>query len=449
MTDFVRSDGPSVITACKQIHAQFSTSEDLLQQSFAAITPNAGLNAIAQMDEDGAMHDAQLADTQARAGQWRGPLHGILLTVKDLYNARGMPAHGGTRAPLPDLGDDEALAVRRLRAAGAIIFAKTNMHEIASGISGENPWTGDVKNPYDPARQAGGSSGGSAVAVACGIGLASLGSDTAGSIRVPAAFCGVTGFKPTFGLIPLDGALPLCWSCDHGGPITQDVADAHLLTEILADRALPLRPPAARAPARLGVPRRLLDGWLSQATRVAFEALLAQLRERGVALVDVDWSLDDALTLYGPLRAAEAAYVHRAALASAPEGFAEATRTRLLDGQRVTALAYFEAQRQRAQMRAQIMAALGDVDGLILPSAPLPAPLRGTNMVELERGPTEHRAAFVRLSLPFSFTGLPALALPFAKCEGLPLGAQIVTATGSDARAFEIGLWLEGVIGHL
>src|SRR5690606_16378152 len=136
------------------------------------------------------------------------------VSIKDLFNVRGMPTRAGTRAPLPELSSTEATLVTRLRDAGAVIFAKTNMHEIALGATGENRWTGDVSNPFDPSRQSGGSSSGAGVAVATGIGLAGIGSDTGGSVRIPAAFCGVTGFKPSFGAIPLDGGLHLSWTCD-------------------------------------------------------------------------------------------------------------------------------------------------------------------------------------------------------------------------------------------
>lgn len=419
-----------------------TTALALVQQSLGAVGRHTGLNAIAHLAAEDALRAAAAADATAPAG----PLHGLPVTVKDLYNIDGMPTRGGTRAALPDLGG-EAVAVSRLKRAGAIVIAKTNLHEIASGISGENAWTGDVCNPFDPARQAGGSSGGSAVAVATGMGLASLGSDTAGSARVPAAFCGVVGFKPTFGLIPLDGALPLCWSCDHAGPLARSVTDIHLLTEVLAERALHLRPASQWRPARLGVPRRFLDGWLGARTRIAFEGLLSRLRESGAVLVDVEVpTMGDALSVYAPLRSAESAFIHRAALAREPEHFLPQTLERLREGQTVSAQAYFECQRQRAGMRAEIAAALAAVDALVLPTAPLPAPMRGSATVELERGTTEHRAAFVRLTLPFSFTGFPALSVPFDSVDGLPIGLQIVGRERDDGLVLETGSYVEALL---
>lgn len=423
-----------------------TTPDALVQQSLEAVRSLSDLNAIAHLNAEQALATARERTAELRAGNARGPLHGMPVTIKDLYNADGLPTRGGTRAQLPELGG-ESVAVSRIKAAGAIVLAKTNLHEIAAGVSGENIWTGDVKNPHDPARQAGGSSSGSAVSVAAGMVAASLGSDTAGSIRVPAAFCGVVGFKPTFGLIPLDGALALCWSCDHAGPLTRTVDDARVMTEVLAARSLPLRPLTEAAPARLGVPRRFLEGWLGAGVHRAFAALLADLAAAGVTLVDVDApSMAEALDIYAPMRAAESAYVHRAALAREPEHFSPQVLDRLLAGRDTPVMAYFETQRRRAQMSAEIDAMLAGVDAVILPTAPLPAPLRGSTEVELERGRTEHRAAFVRLTLPFSFVGVPALALPFGTDNGLPISVQLAGARHADVRVLEIGHWLESFL---
>jgi aspartyl-tRNA(Asn)/glutamyl-tRNA(Gln) amidotransferase subunit A len=423
-----------------------TTPDALVQQSLEAVRSLSEFNAIAYSNATEAQSTARERTAEVRAGKVCGPLHGIPVTIKDLYNVNGLPTRGGTRAQLPDLGG-EAVAVSRLKAAGAIVLAKTNLHEIAAGVSGENIWTGDVKNPHDPARQAGGSSGGSAVSVATGMVAASLGSDTAGSIRVPAAFCGVVGFKPTFGLIPLDGALALCWSCDHAGPLTRTVDDARVMTEVLAARALALRLSAEAAPTRLGVPRRFLEGWLGSGVRRAFEALLTDLAAAGVTLVDVDAPImAEALDIYAPMRAAESAYVHRVALAREPEHFSPAVLDRLQAGRDMPAMAYFETQHRRAQMAAEIAAMLSEVDALVLPTSPLPAPLRGSSEVELERGRTEHRAAFVRLTLPFSFVGVPALALPFGAEGGMPISVQLVGPRHADARVLEVGYWLESFI---
>ena len=190
----------TIIGAREDLRSGRLTAEALVLQALAAASNHATLNAIAQLGEEQALATARHQDRELAAGRHCGPLHGIPVTVKDLFHTDGFSTHAGTRAPLPVLGQSGAVA--RLKAAGAIVIAKTNMHEVALGLTGENEWTGDVRNPHDPERQSGGSSSGSAVAVATGIGLASLGSDTGGSIRVPAANCGVVGFKPHMALCP-------------------------------------------------------------------------------------------------------------------------------------------------------------------------------------------------------------------------------------------------------
>ncbi len=412
------------------------TPGQLVEEALDAARRHAELNAVAHVASA-----AQIESALRRAP--RGPLFGLPITVKDLYVVDGMPMRAGTRAALPDLGR-QGSAVTRLVQAGAIVVAKTNMHEIAGGVSGENPWTGDVCNPHDPSRQTGGSSSGSGAAVACGIGLASLGSDTGGSIRIPAALCGVVGMKPTYGSIPLDGALALSWSCDHAGPLACSIDDAHCLTEILSDRPVPLPSVAAGAPARLGVPRRYIDGWLDASLRRDFERLLSWLGEAHVQLIEVEVPmLEQSLAIYGPLRGAESAFVHRDALARQPELFSPAVRERLQEGLALPAQTYLEAQRLQGALRADLDAALRTVDAWILPTVPVPAPPRGAAEVELERGATDHRAALVRFTLPFNLAGVPALALPFGRIDGLPVSVQIVAERGADARVLAIGRWLE------
>jgi aspartyl-tRNA(Asn)/glutamyl-tRNA(Gln) amidotransferase subunit A len=374
-------------------------------------------------------------------------LHGLPITVKDLYVVDGFPTRAGTRAALPELGP-EGDAVRRLKAAGAIVIAKTNMFEIAAGISSQNDWTGNVGNPRDPARQAGGSSNGSAVATAVGIGLASLGSDTAGSVRIPAALCGVTGFKPSYGLVPLDGALPLSWTFDHAGPITTCVNDARLLTEVLANRAFG-HPPITGTGLSLGVPRTFLDGWLGANARAAFDEILRLVRGAGATLVDIDLpGMDLAADVFMPIRCAESAFVHRKALAEQPEDFSPAVRQRLLDGRDINATRYFEALRERDLLRAVMDQALARVDALILPTTPTPAPLIDSQTVPLERGDTDYRTAFIRLTLPFNLAGSPALSIPLPSPDALPLGLQIAGPFGADARVLAIGAWLERMLGE-
>lgn len=426
--------------AMAALRAGTTTSVDLVERALLRADARAELNAVAHLDRDGARSLALERDAQLASGEIVGPLHGLPITVKDLFVVDGFPLGAGTRAPLPDLGR-QGTAVTRLRDAGAVVVATVNLHEVAYGVTGENPWTGDVVNPVDVARQAGGSSSGSAAAVAAGIGLASLGTDTGGSIRVPASHCGVVGFKPTVGRIPLDGALPLSPTCDHAGPLARSVDDAALLMSVLTGTTpAPLLP---RMPARFAAPLAFLRGRLSRSVRHAFEGWLDIARRSGVDVVDLELpGIDQALDIFRAIQAPEAARVHAAALATDPGGFSPVVHAQLEAAAEVGAAAEVDAREARAALAEALDAAVGRVDALVLPASPVPAPLRGSHEVELESGPAPLRPSLLSLTTPFSLTGLPVLCLPFARVEGLPVGVQVVGRRGSDDHVLAVGAWL-------
>jgi len=405
-----------------------------------------GLNIFAVLDEVGARAAAKDSDERRRSGKPRR-LEGVPITIKDLFNVKGFPAKGGSRAPMPNIEPEEGSAVSRLRDAGAVILGTTNMHEVALGSTGENPSTGDVANPFDPARQAGGSSSGAGAAMGADIGFAALGSDTGGSIRVPASHCGATSFKSTFGLVPLDGALPLAPTCDHAGPITNSVEDARLLVEIMSATSLCVRSPKDSPKPRIGVPWKFLEGRLSKPVRQAFEALIRSVARSGAGVVEASpVAIDLALQAYTTICWAEAANVHRAtATTEALNLFTPNVQLSLKHGLAVTAIDYIDALEQRRRIMAgfQERFSHGDVEALILPVTPTPAPLRGSTEVETESGSKLYRDAFMPLVTPFSLSGLPVVSLPFACVEGMPIGLQIIAPWGADTRALEIGRWLE------
>ncbi|MBW6493283.1 MAG: amidase [Burkholderiaceae bacterium] len=432
----------SIRDTVNDIAAGKSSALALIEQAQERAQANSHLNPIAYVDWGHARQQARERDQAVRLGLPCAALHGIAVSVKDLYLVDGMPTRGGTAAALPGLGEHEGSAVGRLRAAGAVLFAKTNMHEIALGATGENAFTGDVCNPLRPLHQAGGSSSGAAVCVATGIGLAGLGSDTGGSIRIPAAFCGVTGFKPSLGAIPLDGALALSWTCDHAGPLARSVADCALLYEVMAQRRAG-HGRIARHP-RLGVPAAWLHGRLHPQVREAFEGTLAVLRAAGAEVVEVDAPLlASAWSNYTPLVRAEAAWVHRAALAAGGAGFSEAVLVPLRAGEKISAAEYIAALQGRGALTAQLGQVLSGIDALVLPTSPVPAPLRGQTEVALEGGTMSVREAVLGQTLPFSFCGLPALSLPFGAIDGLPLGLQVVGRADGDPALLALGSWLE------
>jgi aspartyl-tRNA(Asn)/glutamyl-tRNA(Gln) amidotransferase subunit A len=440
----------SLIQTLQALREGKTTTVALLEAARRAAEEGAGLNAIAWVDWDEAQQSATRLDAERSACRRRetpvpGRLHGALLTVKDLYKVEGMPMHAGTRAALPDLGLGEAVAVQRLREAGALILAKTNMHEIALGATGENPWTGDVLNPFDSGHQAGGSSSGAAVATALGIGLAGLGSDTGGSIRIPAAFCGLVGFKPSFGAISLQGALHLSWTCDHAGAITRDLADSTLLYEVLSQRNA-AHGAVARRP-RLGVPEDWLAPRLSAEVAGAFEALLSRLRAQAIDLVVCPMKslLDRAWGCYSPIVRAEAAWVHREVLSRGGSGFSEAVIAPMRLGEGLSALQYLDAMQTRKEVIEGLRRCLAAVDALILPTSAVATPRRGQTDAQAAQGTMPVRDAVLGQTAPFSLAGLPALSMPYAWAGKLPLGLQLVGVPESDARLLALGRWLEGL----
>jgi aspartyl-tRNA(Asn)/glutamyl-tRNA(Gln) amidotransferase subunit A len=435
-----------LVEAAHAVQAGTLTATQLVEHALAKIVQCRDLNTIAFIDAGRALREAGELDLDARSGNLRGPLHGVPVTVKDLFNVRGMPMRAGTHAPLPHITPDEAPAVEALRNAGAVILAKTHMQEVALGLNGENPWTGDVKNPNDPARQSGGSSSGSAASIGVGIAFGSLGSDTAGSIRLPASFCGVVGFKPTWGRVSLEGALPLIPSMDHAGPMARSVADVTMLFEVLVNDSPPHPASPHRGeeikPPTFGIPRAYLDGALTADVHRAFDIFVLHLKKRGAKIIEVDFDIINATEAFLPLRA-DSVIVHRKALETNPDAFAPYVRDTLLRGYQFTAVDYLTARQQQHDMREAIHRSMAGVDALLLPSSPCVAPLRGETEVELESGRHNVRLAILKLCAPFSFAGVPALSLPFARLAGLPVNAQVVTPFGEDARALTIGHWVE------
>jgi aspartyl-tRNA(Asn)/glutamyl-tRNA(Gln) amidotransferase subunit A len=440
----------TLLEAAQNIQTGEILSLELVNQALAINESRSELNVFAYLASDEARETAAVLDQETKTGISRGRLHGVPITIKDLFNVANMPTKAGTNAVLPlefqDVQTDSS-AVKRLREAGAVILGKTNMHEIALGVTGENSITGDVKNALDPSLQAGGSSSGSAVSVAAGIGFASLGSDTGGSVRIPASFNGVVGFKPTFGVVPLEGTLNLSMTCDHAGPITQNVSDAHAILEVLAARVFPIQTLENPKNLKFGVPRVWLEGRLGVEVRHDFESLLEQLRAAGASVIDLNpLDLELASPSYTPIVRAEAAFVHREALKAGGQGFSEGVLAPLQAGSSTTASEYLEARALRRQVRSGLETVLNACDALILPAAPLPAPKRGTTQVTLESGTATHRNAFLELTAPFSLVGLPTLSMPFTKVDGLPVGLQIVGARGFDAHVLEIGLMFENFL---
>jgi aspartyl-tRNA(Asn)/glutamyl-tRNA(Gln) amidotransferase subunit A len=433
-----------------QLRTHETTATQLVQQAQSAAAKHADLNSLAVTQWPEALNVATLADQQFAQQEVPAdqPLLGIPITIKDLFSVKGLPMRAGTKASLPALPDTDALLVARLRAAGAIIIGKTNMHELALGATGENSWTGDVKNPFDPARQAGGSSSGSAVAVAVGIGAASIGSDTGGSVRVPAAFCGLVGFKPSFNAIPLTGALYLSPSFDHAGPITRTVSDARLLYGVMAARKP--RVFEFQRPPRFAVPTSWVKQYAQHPIADLFAAQLERLRQAGAQIESVQLPLALCWDFYTPIVRAEAALIHAQALATDENGFSSLVLPALLAGKKISAVEYLTAQTQRAQARAQTETVMRQYDAVLLPTSAIVTPLRGqTDCVLGSDEPASVRQAVLGQTLPFSALGLPVLQLPIGLAKPtdgntlMPVGMQIVGNSQRDDFVLSMGAWIE------
>jgi aspartyl-tRNA(Asn)/glutamyl-tRNA(Gln) amidotransferase subunit A len=350
---------------------------------------------------------------------------GIPLAVKDLFDTAGLVTTYGSILFVDHVPAETAEAVRRLEAAGYANAGKTNLHEFAYGITSQNPHFGTVPNPLAAGRIAGGSSGGSAAALAAGLADAALGSDSGGSIRIPAACCGVTGFKPTYGLVPIGGCFPLAPTFDHAGPMARTVRECTSLTRALVE---------GFEPARLGSLEEVAVGvaWTELAergVRARVEAAAAPFPRRR----SIDLAFPDGTS---PLFMREAAESHRGLFPEHADSYGDNVRTKLERCLRVTDREVRSAERARAEYREQAEEALAGVDLLLTPTLRFVAPRLADDL--------DLREEVIRLTYPFNVLGWPALALPCGAAEdGLPASVQIVGRPGADALVLAAGEALE------
>ena len=439
---------PTIATAAAALRQGACTADDLLDASLAAIARDgARTNAFILVDAEGARAAARAMDDERRRGIDRGPLHGIPLSIKDLIDMRGLPTTAASRAMRAAPASEDAPLVATLRAAGAVLIGKTNLHEFALGTTSDESAFGPVRHPADAGRSAGGSSGGSAAAVATGMGLGSIGTDTGGSVRIPAAACGVVGLKPTYGEISLAGVVPLSTSLDHAGPIARTVEDAALIWSALTGRAAP----AAAAPGelRLGLLGGAFGGPIAAAVRLAFDAALDALRGAGVRVEEV--LIDEADSLgatYIDVALPEAAAWHAAHVHAPDEAYTPGVLGRLVRGRGVPAVRYLAAQAARERLRRAVDALLARADALVTPTLPIVAPLLGVEHVELEPGTpaVPVRAAMLKHTQPFNLSGHPAISIP-VPADGLPVGLQLAGPRHGTARLLAVATACERVLG--
>jgi len=395
---------------------------------------NPSLNAFITVMADSALDEAKAAEAEIAAGNWRGPLHGIPISLKDLIDTAGVRTTAASALYKDRVPEEDAAVVQRLRAAGTIIIGKTNLHEFAYGGSSLISYFGDIHNPWNHARITGGSSGGAAAAVVSGMGYASIGTDTAGSVREPASLCGCVGLKPTYGRVPSRGVIPLSASLDHVGPLANSVTDAAIVLQTIAgyDAAditafdIPIADyvSALKVDAKtlcVGIPRSYFFDDLDAEVASAIEHALNTIRSLVAETKEIQLNIPTDRSL----QAAESFAFHAENINKNPDLYHPETLRRIRSGEKVTGAEYIARRRELDQSRRNICSTFADVDVLVTPTTPIPAPA----IADLKANPDALRPAeltLLRNTRPFNVWGLPAISIPCGFTQaGLPIGLQI------------------------
>ena len=425
-----------------------ASARDRLEQALARIADPAGegKRACLTVYADAARASADAADARAKAGKPLGPLDGAIVSIKDLYDVAGEVTRAGSRV-LADEGlvaAADAPVVKRLRAAGAVIVAKTNMSEFAFSGVGANPHFGTPGNPFDRARVPGGSTSGGAVAVADGMCEIAIGTDTGGSTRIPAALCGLVGWKPSKQRVPTDGAFPLSFTLDSIGPMAKSVADCALADAVMAGEAAPRIEPAPLAGLRLGIWQGMPFDGVDATVTAAWSAALGRLSQAGVRFSDETISLVDDMVQVnakGGFAPTEAYAIHRERLKNRGAGVDPFIRVRIERGGTVAAADYIEMGDTRRRLVRAMDARMAPLDALVLPTTPIVAPKIAEVAESEEFG--RKNALLLRNTNPVNFFDLCAISLPMPRQDGLATGLMLVGRNGQDRRLFNIAAAVE------
>ncbi|HEY1388221.1 MAG TPA: amidase [Ktedonobacterales bacterium] len=456
------SEAPETMTlteARDAIRTGALTSEELVTACLRRIAETEpALHACVTVMSDAALAQAREADAAIQAKARVGPLHGLPIALKDLIETRGVLTTAGSRVLDDWIPDRDAAVVTRLAQAGGIALCKTNTHEFAFGT-----YTPPTRNPWDTARIPGGSSGGSAAALAVGDCPGAFGTDTGGSIRIPAACCGVTGLKPTYGLVSRTGIVPLSWSLDVAGPMARSVADCALLLDALAEYDpsdpdsvdVPLlnyvaalsdarSPDVAVRGARIGVPTSYFFHPIDPEIEAAVRAAIAAFVSLGATVVELAMpaALDDFFGVYRGVQRPEAYTWHSDMgwLTTRADRYTPTVRANLEAGAEISAKEYIHAQQARRAFTTEMLALMEQVDVLLTPTMALPAPLADESDTPLRAGGEIVPEGNLRCTFPFNMTGQPALSLPCGfTAQGLPIGLQIVGARFGEAPILRLG----------
>ena len=444
--------GLTLSEASQLVHSKKVSPVELTHECLSRIERlNPKLNAFITVTADSALAEARQAEAEIQHGRWRGPLHGIPIALKDLVDTAGVHTTAASGVFKDRVPTEDAEIVRRLKAAGAVFLGKLNLQECAYGGSSAISYFGTVHNPWNLDYSSGGSSGGSAVAVAARLCFAAIGTDTGGSIRQPSAYCGVVGLKPTYGRVSTSGIIPLSWSLDHVGPITRTAMDAALMLEVIAgydpEDTTSIDAPVPDYAAtiadttsslRLGIPRAYFYDELHPEIQAAMEAALSVLKTITASEHDVAPPLTDAtysswMDPYGAIFTAEAYAYHKDYIARNPELYQAPTLKRLRVGADVTTATYIQSRRRLDQVRRTIAQAFNSVDLLITPTVRVPP----FTIADLQADADTVRAkelAMLHNTRPWNFAGLPTISVPSGFTRtGLPIGMQITGPPGGEA----------------
>jgi len=449
----------SIREAAEEIHSGIITPTELVMETIERIDEqDSEIQAFITVMREQALKEAEQAERELRTGLYRSQLHGIPIAIKDIIAVKDVRLTASSKVLADYIASEDAMVVEQLRKSGAIIIGKTATFEFAYG-----PYSPPARNPWDHTRTTGGSSGGSAAAVVAGMCSGAIGTDTGGSIRIPAAFCGVTGLKPTYGRVSCYGVIPLSWSLDHVGPLGRGAEDCGILFDAIAgydprDPNSISGPPGqasatliggaeGRSPLslqglKIGLPQDSFVGPLDPEVRQAWRAALLVLKEEGAEAVDVELP-HPSMDMYRTIQMPEASLAHmqKGWLTDHLDAYTERTRERLLQGQKIAAVDYLLAQHERRIFSSAVRAVMQRVNALILPTTPVPAiPIEQMDQDISIEGITENvTLALLSLTMPFNLTGLPACSFPAGfTANGLPIGLQVVGKAFEEATVLRI-----------
>jgi aspartyl-tRNA(Asn)/glutamyl-tRNA(Gln) amidotransferase subunit A len=461
----------SSVFSIKQISCKIKNGDispvDLAEVCLSRIKKlNPRLNSfITVVDEQQIYKQAETCEKEIKRGNYLGPLHGIPFSVKDVFRVKGVPFTAGSKLFADHVSQNDSTPVKRMKNAGAVLIGTNNLNEFASGITGKNPFYGDSKNPWDQHRISGGSSGGSAVAVATGMAMVSLGTDTGGSVRVPSSLCGVVGLKPTYDLVSKNGVFPLSPSLDHVGWITKSVWDSAIVLDSLSKKnSCKISEGEKKSPVfanyinkkkekiALGIPENYFNDCLDSEVESIFNCFVNRLPPDKIRIESIKLHAPEQYyKSWRTIRLAEAAQIHLAWLKSRPGDYSIEVRKMLVDGTKISAIEYLQAMNVTKEIRREFLSILcNKIDALIVPTTIVPAPRLNEDSVIVNKDVLmDTRESLLRNTITFNSVGLPAVSVPLGltKENGLPVGLQIAGPQYGEELVLSIANYFESISG--